>query len=92
MDEWKRIQWTEDRKKEDPRYPNDLSDAGLYGWRECYHWLYEEEVVGPDYGTEEYWEHEADRMEQQEVDELARVHRIEDEEDADLFGGVDDDF
>jgi hypothetical protein len=34
------LQWDDDRKREDPRFKNHLSDAFLYSWRECQHWLH----------------------------------------------------
>lgn len=38
-DELDLLQWDEDRKKYDDRFPDHLSDAWLYAWRECYAWL-----------------------------------------------------
>jgi len=35
------LPWDEDRKKEDPRWPNDDTDAALYGFRESKHWTYQ---------------------------------------------------
>lgn len=43
-----RVQWDENRKKEDPRFPNDLSDAGLYGYREALHWAWQPVEHLPD--------------------------------------------
>ena len=54
LDEWRLLQWDEDRRKEDPRFENHLSDACLYAWRESKHYTFREEPVGPEFGTAAY--------------------------------------
>ena len=71
VDEWELLQWQEDRKKEDPRYENHLSDACLYAWRESRHYRYEGETIAPpEYGTAAWAKAEEDRMFQQAVKSL----------------------
>jgi len=53
IDEWKLLQWDEDRKKEDERFANHLADAALYAYRECKHYLYEPALDIPTGPAEE---------------------------------------
>lgn len=60
------VQW--DRKRSDKltisdTYHSDITDAVLYGWRECRHFLATLAPEKPKYGTREYWESEAKRIE-----------------------------
>jgi hypothetical protein len=48
---------------EDQGYPNDLCDAGLYGWRKAYAYTYRPEKMRPAPGSREAAEEEAERME-----------------------------
>jgi hypothetical protein len=41
-------------EREDQDMPNDLCDAGLYGWREAIHWAHRPEVVQPKPGSPEW--------------------------------------
>lgn len=59
--QWLVLQWTEDRKREDPRYPNDLADAALYGWRELRHYLHEPARKTPQINSPE-WNEEQDEL------------------------------
>ena len=43
LSEWDVLQWDEDRRKEDPRFENHLSDACLYAWRESRHYTFQED-------------------------------------------------
>lgn len=70
IDEWMNIQWTEDGRKEDPRFPNDLSDAALYAWRECYHWTHEAQLSLPDMLSPEYQNMLADQYWEKELEAL----------------------
>lgn len=70
-DEWTVIQWDEKRRFEDDRFPNDMADAGLYGWRESYHWTHVPEEDVPEYGSDEHWDREAERLEKAEIEALA---------------------
>ena len=70
------LQWNLDAMErgkmmvDDRRFQDHLSDALLYAWRECRHHGEDFEYEGPTFGTRAYWEAEADRMEQEEVDRL----------------------
>ena len=55
LDEWDLLQWNENRNKEDDRFENHIADAALYGWRECRHYMYNEPLATPDYGTDEWY-------------------------------------
>lgn len=63
IDEWKLLQWDEDRKKEDPRFKNHRADAGLYAWREARHYLHEEAEIPPERGSPAYWKAIEDKHE-----------------------------
>ena len=61
VDEWRLLQWDEDRRKEDGRFDNHLSDACLYAWRESKHFTHEEEFLPPERGSPEFhkkWEND----------------------------------
>ncbi len=71
VDEWELLQWQEDRKKEDSRYENHLSDACLYAWRESRHYRYAgEPIAPPEFGSAAWAKAEEDRMFQQTVKAL----------------------
>jgi hypothetical protein len=72
LDEWRLLQWDEDRPKEDGRFENHLADAALYAWRESRHYASVAREEEPDIGSIVYYEREADRMEQRAVDKLAQ--------------------
>lgn len=36
---WLALEWAPGKKLEDPRTPNDISDAALYSYREALHWM-----------------------------------------------------
>ena len=55
LDEWDLLQWDEDRKKEDSRFENHLSDACLYAWRESKHYTYKQKAIAPRKGSPEYY-------------------------------------
>jgi hypothetical protein len=54
IDEYETIQWDTKRVgKEDEQYPNDLSDAKLYAYREARHWTFKAKQARPAKGTPE---------------------------------------
>lgn len=76
-DEWLINQWddtfiSDTRKKEDPRFVNDLSDGALYGYREARHWLHVPPDVLPEIGTEAYVDSIANKMKKQRMKEQRR--------------------
>jgi len=70
IDEWRLLQWDERNKREDDRFENHLSDAFLYAWRESKHYCSEELVIPPVYGTTAWFDAEAQRMEDADVEAL----------------------
>tara|TARA_R110000824_G_scaffold161124_1_gene336259 strand:+ start:2315 stop:3769 length:1455 start_codon:yes stop_codon:yes gene_type:complete len=56
FDEWDLLQWNENHNKEDDRFENHISDAALYGWRECRHYMYSEPLPSPRFGTSEWYQ------------------------------------
>ena len=60
LDEWRLLQWDDDRRKEDGRFENHLSDACLYAWRESKHYTFKEEPKGPEFGTPEFFDKQMD--------------------------------
>jgi len=68
------LQYDEKRKKEDPRmhHLTNLTDAGLYGWREAKHWVYTPTEKAPEVGTEEHWNRVAERMKDQRKRNMRR--------------------
>jgi hypothetical protein len=75
--EWGLLQWEEDRKSEDKRFENHLSDAFLYAWRESKHYCSEELPFNPTYGTQEYWKSYWDEWEDKEVINLRKEEEME---------------
>ena len=80
LGEWDALQWTlrrdlKDLREEDPRFPNHLSDAGLYVWRHMLHFLHRPKETGPAPGTEEYHRAMAQRMEQEDDDDARSEQR-----------------
>jgi hypothetical protein len=54
--------------REDPRFPNHCSDAGLYGYRGAFHYLHRDEPAKPARGTNSWFAAEAQRLEQGVLD------------------------
>jgi hypothetical protein len=69
------IQYDEKHRREDPRFPNDTADAGLYGWRECRHWMHRPKVTIPEVGTDGHAAWVADRMRDQRTKDLKARQR-----------------
>lgn len=69
VNEMRVLQWDPDKPgKEDERTPNDLCDAFAYSWREAKHYLGEDKPPAPEKDSAAYWEAEAKRMEEQEME------------------------
>jgi hypothetical protein len=71
VEEWKLLQWDEDRRKEDSRFENHLSDACLYAWRESKHYTFTPELAPPERGTPEFYEALEGRIWESREKELA---------------------
>jgi hypothetical protein len=69
------LQWNDDRSHEDPRYPNDLNDAQLYGYRKAFHWTYQEpiEIIRP--GDDGYAEKIAENMKAARIKKMRKQKR-----------------
>ena len=80
-DELEVLQWDDDGKREDERFPNDVCDAALYAWREARHWTYEYEPNDPQPGTNEF-------MDAQEELEAKRLEEREDDPDNWMFDDI----
>lgn len=59
--------------KENPRFPNDVTDAGLYGHRHTFAFLAQAKPAAPPPGTPEYFAKLEADMEQADLDELEAV-------------------
>lgn len=83
--DWPPPEKPEAAPREDPRFPNHCSDAGLYGYRGSWHYLHEETPAKSAPGTPTWYAEECARMEQAVLD---RATQRED----DNFGyfGTDD--
>ena len=81
-DEWDKLQYNIAGTHEDKRFDNHLSDAALYAWMESRHFLYEEKVKAPKFGTPEYYKKMEDDMEER----LLRQQDEEEGHDGDLWG------
>lgn len=73
--EWDALQWAgrtdlKDKREEDPRFANHLSDAALYLWRHFYHFLWRPSEETLPQGSREYFEAMQRKMEDEE-DELS---------------------
>lgn len=62
--EWDKEKTTPERKVISDRFHSDAMDMVLYGFRECYHWLHQAPKAKPRYGTPEWYQKEADDMEE----------------------------
>lgn len=57
IEEWTALMWEDEKKlDEDPRCQNHLSDATLYAWRACLHYLGTEEPTEIKKDSDEYME------------------------------------
>lgn len=68
---------------EDPRFPNHCCDAGLYGWRKAYHWLWEPDKAPPPRpGTTAWIDQQVSEMENAAEEEVRALkqQRGEDED------------
>lgn len=64
--EWQVLQWdADDRRKEDGRFPNHLSDASLYAYREAIHWAHRPVSPPPETGTPAFVQADEDAMEEE---------------------------
>lgn len=62
---------------EDPRFPNHVSDGGLYGWREALHYLGRSPDDEPEKGTPEAENHAAKKRKEAREDKAARAAEAE---------------
>lgn len=62
--DWPPPDHAEAAPREDPRCPNHLSDAALYGFRSAYHYLHREEVPPPKRGEPAWYAREVERIEE----------------------------
>ena len=70
--EWSSLMWKDSsRDKEDDRCQNHLSDATLYAWRYCYHYLWEAPENKDDENTDEFM----DDLEEKEAEEAERQQK-----------------
>ena len=69
LEEWDKLQFNLAGTAEDKRFDNHLSDAALYTWMESRHFLYEEKVKPPEFGTAEYYTQLEDKIEERLLQE-----------------------
>lgn len=72
IDELETLPWNADGTDNDPAFDNHLSDALLYGWRECRAYAHTLPESKPTPGTREWAEAEAERMIQEKIREARR--------------------
>jgi hypothetical protein len=82
LNEWDKLQYNQAGTAEDRRFDNHLSDAALYTWMESRHFLYEEKVKPPDFGTAEYYTQLEDKIEER----LLQEQEQDSGHDEDLWG------
>ncbi len=80
--EWEQAQWAlradlKDKREEDSRFPNHLSDAALYLWRYMYHFVYRAEETLPEAGTAAYHNAMAAKMEREDDEDAADEQKLE---------------
>lgn len=76
VQEWRRNVWAVIGVKEKDGQDNHLSDAGLYGWRECRHYAYfEKKEEAPKAGTDEYYKKVEEDLEEQDDENYERSSR-----------------
>lgn len=78
VEEWGKNTWEVVGIKEKDGQDNHLSDAALYGWRECRHYaLFEEKKMTHTIGSQEYYDQVAEEMEEAEDQEREENKRTE---------------
>lgn len=70
LDEWRLLQWDEDRPVEDSRFDNHLADAALYAWRESRHYISTERAEKVNPGSAAYYRMIEDNIEKSLKDRL----------------------
>ena len=79
--EWSSLMWKDSNKDtEDDRCQNHLSDATLYAWRYCYHYLWEAPEPKPDENSDDFM----DDLEKREAEEFERQQKENEELGLDL--------
>lgn len=76
-----------EKRKEDPKTPNDLCDAGLYGWRVCDHRRPQPPVHKPAAQSEEWWQ----SYKKAQMDKAIKEH-LQQKNREDNFTGMDKDW
>lgn len=67
--ELEQLRWYDETKtREHPRFPNHLTDARLYGWRETTAWMHTKPRLGPPKDSPEYHEQMDREAEQREIE------------------------
>ena len=76
--EWASLMWKDlNKEKEDDRCQNHLSDATLYIWRYCYHYLWEPVAPEDDKDSDAYM----DKIEREEAEDAEREEKENEEYD-----------
>jgi hypothetical protein len=79
--EWDRAKSTPDKKVISSRFHSDICEAVLYAWRESYSFTHSPEAPKPPYGSKQWSDEEAQRLEEQ-----AEQYFTEQEEASKGFG------
>lgn len=72
LDEWAKLPWDEEREMPMDGHKDHLSDACLYAWRACAHFLEEVRQQGPLKGTRAAYEKEAEDIFERRMREVAQ--------------------
>ncbi len=70
VSEWLTLPWDEERKHEDPGFPNHYSDAALYAWRDSKHFAGKLEQPALAANTPEWWAAKEQVAERQLAEQL----------------------
>ncbi len=74
VQEWVTLPWDEDRRHEDPGFPNHLADAALYAWRDSKHFAGKLAAPATPVGSPE-WYRQREREEEIKLAEQLRGDR-----------------
>lgn len=75
VDEAAILQWDEDRKKEDSKFSNHRTDAVLYAWRECQHYMSVEPIPPVEVDSPEYLKLQEAEQKKREIKRMILAKR-----------------
>jgi len=75
--EWDFEKSTPDKRRISDRFHSDICDAVLYAWRASYSYMHEPKPKKPKWGTKEWADQEAERLEEEALEHFTRLEEEE---------------